>query len=122
MAGASLLDRLKSNYREKLEAGMQHIDVPELADESGPLRIYFTPMTLEKQGKVYKAMQSNNLDFMATSLIERCLDADGNRMLVPADIVELRKKADGNLIQEICARMTDEQLEGVDAIEEAEKN
>jgi len=122
MASSSLLDRLKSNYRKKLEAGMMHIDVDELAEDGVPLRIYFKPMTLEKQGRVYKAMQSNNLDFMGISLIERALDEDGKQMLRPADIVEIRKRTDGNLIQEIVARMTDEQGTGEEEIEDAVKN
>jgi len=126
MAVANLLDRLKRNYREKLEAGMMHIDVDELAEDGVPLRIYFKHMTLEKQGRVYKAMQSNNLDFMGTSLIERALDADGKPMLRPADIVEIRKRTDGNLIQDICARMSEEQSDceigSRDEVEEAEKN
>jgi len=122
MSGGTLLERLKNNYREKLESGLKHIDVPELGDDSGPYRIYFKPMTLEMQGRIYKAMQSNNLDFMGTSLIERALDENGKRMLRPADIVEIRKQTDGNLVQEICARMTEEEGYLENELEEAEKN
>lgn len=105
---------------------MMHIDVDELAEDGVPLRIYFKPMTLEKQGIVYKAMQSNNLDFMATSLIERALDEDGKPMLNKADIFEIRKHADGSLVQELCARITaaqnDVSMADSDEVEEAGKN
>ncbi len=126
MSGVNLLDRLKKNYREKIEAGLMHVDIDELAEDGVPLRIYFKHLTLEKQGRIYKEMSKGNLDFMGTSIIERALDENGRRMLRPADIVEIRKRTDGNLIQEICARMTEEQDgcvdEDEDEVEEARKN
>lgn len=118
-----LIDRLKSDFKDKLSNGLSVIEVDELGDDSGPFKIYFRRMTLEQQGKIYKAMSTGNLDFMALSLIERALDEDGKKMLVPSDIVELKKRSDGELVQKICAMMSEEQERANDPeeIEEAEK-
>ncbi len=118
MAHVNVLERMKSHYRDQLEAGLKSIDVAELGDETGPLKIYFQPMTLEQQGRVYKAMKSDDLDFMAQSLIERARHEDGERMFKNLNKLELRKHVDGNLIQELVARMNEE----LASTEDAEKN
>lgn len=117
---------MKGQYRAQLEADMEYIEVDELQYDGKPVKVYFRPMNLESQGRIYKAMGAGDLDFMARSLIERARYEDGSRMFTAKDMTELKKHADGNLIQSICQAMTDKQNEetpsGKDDIEAAVKN
>ena len=56
----SIVDRIESDFRNKLAGELSSIDVPEWGENGTPLKIYWKPLlNFKSQGKIF-ALQSNN--------------------------------------------------------------
>lgn len=108
------IDRIKAKYKA---AGRKSMAVPEWGDESGPLVVYWTPLTIEEQAAVYRATQKSGLAGLARALVLKCENEDGEKIFTEEDYFTLRKAADGKTVAEVANAIL-----GVESVKEMEKN
>ena len=104
------LEKLKEYTQEKRGSGIfLNIEVPEVGET-----YYFKPLealTQKDFDAVLQAERKNNVDGMIDMLIIRALDENGNRKFKQVDRTELRRLVSPTLITDICARMSNAELE-----------
>ena len=99
----------------------KQIEVVEWGEEDQPLIIYCGPITagdIDKLQRKHKDFLSNmTITGMIDLIIAKAEDADGKRLFTLEDKMYLMKESVA-LISDIAAKMFD----GVDSVEDAEKN
>ena len=110
----SAIDRIKERYKA---AGRKSKEIPEWGDDSGPLVVYWTPLTIEEQGVVYRATQKSGLAGLARALVLKCEDEAGNKLFGEEDYIALRKAADGKTVADVANAIL-----GVESVAAMEKN
>jgi hypothetical protein len=109
----AVIDRIKEKHKA---AGRKNLSIPEWGDESGPLVVYWTPMTIEEQGAIYRATQKSGLAGLARTLVIKCEDESGEKIFSEEDYMTLRKKADGKLVAQVANTIL-----GVESVADMEK-
>ena len=129
-----LIERIKNDYREKLQAGPKIITVPEWGEsKKKPLKIYVWPANLKVRDKINRYVQAGSPESLVEALVLRAMDEDRKPLFRPGDKSELMRMADPDLIARIVREMNavpdDEASSPVSAvdrdeptIEDAEKN
>lgn len=126
MRGEALLDRIAQRFRadERL-----YLEVPEWGefeerDSEGrvvkpavPMRISYTPLTLENRSIAYQAGGHDPFLMHARIVALKACDEKGERLFDLADAIDLLKKGDPDVIARIATQMT-----GRLTVEQAEKN
>ncbi len=116
----TILDNAKAHFRDKMGGTLRSVSVPEWTNgEAEPVRIYFKPsMTLQAQGEILELSQNGKTaEALAMTLITRALNEEGKRLFVKANMTELMRLVDPDIIAEVCSAMsgdddmTDEDLE-----------
>ena len=117
--GKDVLGMAKSHFREKLDASPECIDVPEWG-----MKIYFKPINLKQQDKIYKYIRAGSLESLAETVIVRALDENGNKIFKPVHKTELMTLVDSDVISRICEVMGGEDPEeaGTEAAGDNAKN
>lgn len=112
----SVMERARAHFREQMTA-VNSVEVPEWGDSSGPLRIYYRPMSLKERDQIFRFVSKDSLESLVETLIVRARDEDGKKIFRPADRNELMREVDPDVIGRIVAEMGDEPT-----VEDAEKN
>ena len=116
----TILDNAKAHFRDKMGGTLRSVSVPEWTNgEAEPVRIYFKPsMTLRDQGEIIELSQNGKTaEGLAMTLFNRALDENGKRLFVKANMTELMRMVDPDVIAAVCTAMsvdddmTDEDLE-----------
>lgn len=98
--------------------GTRKIEVPEWSQGEEPLVIYSTPYTMRQRGKFLKNVQKvGEVEAMVKFVVDKALDANGERMFRPGDEITLLNNADQEVISRIFLAMLDKE----DTVEDAEK-
>lgn len=109
---ANIMEKVKDHFRNIRQ------ELREYYCEEWDETIYFKPMNLEENDRIFKYVQADSLEMLVQTLIVRALDADGNKMFKNMDRKELMKHADPRVITKICEAMSDT----VEEPDELEKN
>lgn len=97
---SEILEKAKSHFRERLEGGMESVEVPEWG-----VTIHFKPETLRQRAAVHKAAQTSIADGLVEKLIQRALDADGKPLFKGVHRTELLREVDPDVVTRICMAM-----------------
>ena len=103
-----VIDKVTTQFRERLNGELQSIDVPEWAGEDGkPLKIYYKPLlNFKAQGKILALFnQKKDEEAVCMSLIIRCLDGDGKHIFKTTDMPTLLHECDPDVVNRILAEM-----------------
>lgn len=113
---SDILERAKAHFKSRVSGEMDCIDVPEWG-----AKIYFKPMNLVEQNKIYKHIREGSLEALVETLIVRARNEDGSKMFKPMNRIELMKHVDPKVIERICNEMAGDDDADMD-VEGAEKN
>ena len=100
----ALIDTITAHLKGR---GRKQIDVPEWGNGNGPLTIYWTPLTIEEQAKIYDATQKSSLAGLAKAVIIKAEDESGEKLFKPEDYPKLRKAADGKIVARVANAILD---------------
>ncbi len=115
---SNILERAKGHFRDKLSEEMKFIDVPEWGEENKPLRIFYKPMNLKSQDRIFKHVREGSLQSLAQTLIERARNEDESKMFKPVHMTEFMNAVDPEVIEHIVTEMAGDEPDD----EDAEKN
>lgn len=97
------IDRAKAHFAD---FGVQSMEVPEWGDESGPLVIFWQPLTLAEKQKLHNLGEANGyVARLADCLVMKALDAQGKPIFTIDDKVTLRRAVDPDVIARVVTRM-----------------
>lgn len=117
--GNAIIEAARAHFKAQLDSSdLSYVEVPEWGTPSDPLKIYYKPMNLEQQNRIYKFVAANSLESLAQTLIERSLDEDGKKLFAPAHKVYFMKEVDPKVIERIVMEMAGDEISD----EEIEKN
>jgi hypothetical protein len=71
------IERAKAHFNNQ---EIKSMEVEEWSDESGPLVIYAKPLTLNETQKLYKLAKDDDLALLAYAIINKALNADGEKL------------------------------------------
>ena len=114
-----ILDSAKSHFRERLAGGLRVLEVPEWEVNGEPSKIYYkSSLNFQQQEKILKLSdEGKKAEAIVMALIERALDADGNRIFNLANRTELMKKVDPEVISRIVGDMSGDDEDSMDELE-----
>jgi len=116
---ATILENAKAHFRARMSQELQSVEVPEWTNgEDTPRRIYFkASMSLRDQGQILQLSQDGKTaEALAQTLILRALDEDGKRIFFNANMTEIMRMVDPEMVAFVVNAMsgddeTDEDLE-----------
>ena len=110
----SIKENAKLQFSEKLSGELNSIDVPEWGDT-----IYFkNAINGKKQGQIMSLYDKGKIvESVCMSLIMRALDKDGNAIWKPAELVEMMREYDIEVISRVVEQIADNQA----TVDEAKK-
>ena len=110
----SIKENAKLQFSEKLSGELNSIDVPEWGDT-----IYFkNAINGKKQGQIMSLYDKGKIvESVCMSLIMRALDKDGNAIWKPAELVEMMREYDIDVISRVVEQIADNQA----TVDEAKK-
>ena len=119
---SSILDKATQHFQNRVSGVMEYILVPEWSeDKNEPLKIYFKPMNLIEQNKIYKYVTDGSLESLVETLIVRSRNEDGSKMFKPVERSVFMHKVDPKVITRICNEMSgDDENDG--STDDAVKN
>lgn len=115
----SVIDRIESDFREKLSGKLNCIEVPEWGEEKGkPLKIYWKSLiNFKAQGKIFALVNDGKTsEAVCQTLITRALDEDGNQLFQQHQMEKLLRFSDPNVISRIVSAMSPEDEADIDLI------
>ena len=100
----SIKENAKLQFSEKLSGELNSIDVPEWGDT-----LYFkNAINGKKQGQIMSLYDKGKIvDSVCMSLIMRALDKDGNAIWKPAELVEMMREYDIEVISRVVEEISD---------------
>ena len=100
----SIKENAKLQFSEKLSGELNSIDVPEWGDT-----IYFkNAINGKKQGQIMSLYDKGKIvESVCMSLIMRALDKDGNAIWKPAELVEMMREYDIEVISRVVEEISD---------------
>ena len=110
----SIKENAKLQFSEKLSGELNSIDVPEWGDT-----LYFkNAINGKKQGQIMSLYDKGKIvDSVCMSLIMRALDKDGNAIWRPAELIEMMREYDIEVISRVVEQIADNQA----TVDEAKK-
>lgn len=110
----SIKENAKLQFSEKLSGELNSIDVPEWGDT-----IYFkNAINGKKQGQIMSLYDKGKIvESVCMSLIMRALDKDGNAIWRPAELIEMMREYDIEVISRVVEQIADNQA----TVDEAKK-
>jgi hypothetical protein len=97
-----IMDRIRTHFDAK---ETKVIEVPEWGDESAPLYIYSSPLTLAQKNRLYKMSKEEDLGLMVEALIMKAKDAEGNQLFTRADRPELMRSCDPDVLIRVATKI-----------------
>ena len=115
-----ILEGAKAHFRDRLAGGLRFIEVPEWGKDGEPAKIFYKPsLNFQQQEKILKLSEDGKKgEAIIQALIERALDADGNRIFRQVNRLELMKQVDPEIISRIVSDMSSDE----ESLEDMEKN
>lgn len=94
------LDQIKAHFCAKEE---KIIEVPEWGDESGPLYIYSSPLTLAQKNRLYKMAKDDDLGLMVEALIMKAKSNEGASLFSRSDKPDLMRCCDPDVLIRVAS-------------------
>ena len=103
-----MAEAIKNNVMDKIKAHFDAketkiIEVPEWGDDSAPLYIYATPLTLAQKNKLYKMAKDDDLGLMVEVLIMKAKDKSGEPLFGREDKPELMRSCDPDVLIRVAS-------------------
>ena len=86
---ADILEKAKQHYKDRMDGEMLSFT----ADKWG-ITVYWKPLNLKQQNKIYKYIRDGSLESLAETLIIRARNVDGSMMFKPVNKTELMSDLD----------------------------
>lgn len=103
---SDILENAKRHFEERISGQMDYVLVPEWSsNEKEPLKIYYKPMNLVDQNKIFKFVREGSLESLVETLIVRARNEDGSKMFKPVHKTEFMRQVDPRVIERICEAM-----------------
>jgi len=108
----SIKENAKSQFKDKLSGELNSIEVPEW----GETIYYKNAINGKKQGQIMSLYDKGKVvDSVCMSLIQRALDKDGNPIWRPAELQEMLREYDIQVISRIVEIIADNEATVEDA-------
>jgi Asp-tRNA(Asn)/Glu-tRNA(Gln) amidotransferase B subunit len=108
----SIKENAKSQFKDKLSGELNSIEVPEW----GETIYYKNAINGKKQGQIMSLYDKGKVvDSVCMSLIQRALDKDGNAIWRPAELQEMLREYDIQVISRIVEVIADNEATVEDA-------
>lgn len=113
---STILESAKTHFRDRMSGNLLCVDVPEWGD----VKIYFKPsMNFKDQGEILKLHGDNKpAEAVVMTLIVKAMDADGNKLFKRANMTEMLRSIDPEVVSRIVSEMSDDEP----TVEDAAKN
>jgi hypothetical protein len=98
---SAVAQRAKAHF---VGIGLRSVDVPEWADPSRPLKVWFRPISMAEREKV-RTQADDPADMVVRMVVLKALDENGERLFSIEDRMVLRTEADGDVISRIYNAM-----------------
>ena len=108
-----LIDKVLNHYDSNARL---KIEVPEWADDEFDGVIHYSPVTLLERNKLMPELKRENLDFVASVLVMKAEDKDGNKLFTLEDKIKLKRNADYRVLDRVANQI----LQGVNVDEVGE--
>jgi len=119
---SAILERATEHFLNRVSGDMEYVLVPEWGeDDKNPLKIYYKPMNLIDQNKIYKYVTEGSLESLVETLIVRARNEGGKKMFKPVERSVLMMKVDPKVITRICNEMSGDDDNDISS-DDAEKN
>ena len=104
---SEVLESAKGHFKSKMSGGLECIEVPEWEVKGKPTKLYFRPsINFVQQQKIITYIDDKRKgDALVESLIQRALDADGNRVFKEVHRSELMRHVDPDVVARIVGAM-----------------
>lgn len=108
-----VIEKAKQHFLDKLQGEMKSVEVPEW-----DVTVYFKPLTLTQQDRIYKYLRQGSLEALAETLIVRALHEDGSKMFKAVNKTEFMSMVDPGVVNKIVLAMAEDE----DDLEDLEGN
>lgn len=117
---SAILEAAKVQFRDRMSGKLQYSKVPEWLVDGKPTKIYYKPsMNFKDQGEVLKLHSENKqAEAVAMTFILRAMDQDGTKLFKRANLTEIMRSVDPEIISRVVSEMGGEDPD----IEDAAKN
>jgi hypothetical protein len=117
---SAILEAAKVQFRDRMSGKLQVSEVPEWIVDGEPTLIYFKPsMNFKDQGEVLKLHSDNKqAEAVAMTFILRAMDENGTKLFKRANLTELMRSVDPEIISRVVSEMGGDDAD----IDEATKN
>lgn len=113
--GNPIIERARLHFSAQ---GTQSIEVPEWGDETGPLTIYWTPITLSERQKIgNRAREGQTHESLAYAIILKALARDGTPLFTIDDKHSIVNGVDAGVVDRIAGAIL-----AAPSVEDAQKN
>lgn len=100
----AIIDQAKNHFKGR---GRKKIEVPEWGNGDGPCVLFYSPLTLEEQAKIYRATEKSSLAGLAKALVIKCENEKGEKVFKPEDYYALIKGADAKVVARVANTILD---------------
>lgn len=104
-----------ANAKRHLKEGksdLQHLEVPEWGDDTGPAVIYYYPvMSCAEKSQVLTAHDKDPIDALVMTLILRARNEQGEKLFRPVQRQELRRSMDSNVLARVVEHIEGETID-----------
>lgn len=117
---SAILEAAKAQFRDRMSGKLQYSEVPEWQVDGKPTKIYYKPsMNFKDQGEVLKLHAENKqAEAVAMTLILRAMDEDGVKLFKRANLTEMMRSLDPEIISRVVSEMGGDEPD----VEDAAKN
>ena len=84
---------------------IKKIEVKEWGTDEEPLEIFTKPLTLQESKKLMKMANGGDLEVMVYAIIDKSLDAEGNKLFTLADKDKFMKNADVEVLSNVATQI-----------------
>lgn len=117
---SEMLEAAKLQFRDRMSGKLQSVEIAEWIVNEKPSMIYYKPsMNFIEQGQVLKLHAENKqAEAVAMTFILRARDENGVKLFKPANMTEVMRSVDPDIISRVVSEMGGDDPD----IEEAIKN
>ena len=115
---SNILEVAKTQFRDRMSGKLQSSNVPEWVVDGKETVIFYKPsMNFKEQGEVLKLHgEGKQAEAVAMTFILRAMDEDGAKLFKRANMTELMRSVDPDIISRVVSEMGGDDPEFEDAV------
>jgi len=115
---SAILEAAKVQFRDRMSGKLQSSEVPEWVVNGEATIIYYKPsMNFKDQGEVLKLHSENKqAEAVAMTFILRAMDENGTKLFKRANLTEMMRSIDPEVISRVVSEMGGDDADMEDAI------